>query len=224
MTSPQEPQSPKTAQSSKASSKTPKATVPAPTAPLPDLIVGLGNPGPKYDGTRHNIGFVVLDELARSWQISMPETKKFQGHFGEGTIGGRKIRLLKPTTFMNNSGQAIRSVLDWYKLSPASVLVVYDDMDLPVGRLRLRLSGSAGGQNGMKSAIAHLGTQDFPRLRVGIGSKNQDAISHVLGSFAPAEKVLVQEVVQFSVSAVEVSLRDGVEKAMSLFNNRVAGE
>jgi peptidyl-tRNA hydrolase, PTH1 family len=114
--------------------------------------------------------------------------------------------------------------LDWYKLSPASVLVVYDDMDLPVGRLRLRLSGSAGGQNGMKSAIVHLGTQDFPRLRVGIGSKNQDAISHVLGSFAPAEKVLVQEVVQFSVSAVEVSLRDGVEKAMSLFNNRVAGE
>jgi peptidyl-tRNA hydrolase, PTH1 family len=220
MTSPQEPQSPKPSPSS----KTPKATTPVPTAPLPDLIVGLGNPGPKYDGTRHNIGFVVLDELARSWQIAMPETKKFQGHFGEGTIGGRKIRLLKPTTFMNNSGQSIRSVLDWYKLSPASVLVVYDDMDLPVGRLRLRLSGSAGGQNGMKSAIAHLGTQSFPRLRVGIGSKNQDAISHVLGSFTPAEKVLVQEVVQFSVSAVEVSLRDGVEKAMSLFNNRVAGE
>jgi peptidyl-tRNA hydrolase, PTH1 family len=197
---------------------------PTTSPPLPELIVGLGNPGAKYDGTRHNIGFVVVDELARSWQIPMPETKKFQGQFGEGTIAGRKVRLLKPTTYMNNSGQSIRAVLDWYKLTPGSVLVVYDDMDLPVGRLRLRQSGSAGGQNGMKSTIAHLGTQVFPRLRVGIGSKNEDAITHVLGSFSPAEKALVQEVVQFSVSAVEMSLRDGVEKAMSLFNNRVAGE
>jgi peptidyl-tRNA hydrolase, PTH1 family len=197
---------------------------PTTSPPLPELIVGLGNPGAKYDGTRHNIGFVVVDELARSWQIPMPETKKFHGQFGEGTIAGRKVRLLKPTTYMNNSGQSIRAVLDWYKLTPGSVLVVYDDMDLPVGRLRLRQSGSAGGQNGMKSTIAHLGTQVFPRLRVGIGSKNEDAITHVLGSFSPAEKALVQEVVQFSVSAVEMSLRDGVEKAMSLFNNRVAGE
>jgi peptidyl-tRNA hydrolase, PTH1 family len=197
---------------------------PTPSPPLPELIVGLGNPGAKYDGTRHNIGFVVVDELARSWQIPMPETKKFHGQLGEGTIAGRKVRLLKPTTYMNNSGQSIRAVLDWYKLTPGSVLVVYDDMDLPVGRLRLRQSGSAGGQNGMKSTIAHLGTQVFPRLRVGIGSKNEDAITHVLGSFSPAEKALVQEVVQFSVSAVEMSLRDGVEKAMSLFNNRVAGE
>ena len=125
---------------------------------------------------------------------------------------------------MNNSGQSIRSVLDWYKLSPESVMVVYDDMDLPVGRLRLRGMGSAGGQNGMKSAIAHLGTQKFPRLRVGIGSKDNDAITHVLGSFSPAEKKLIHEVNQFAVSAVEVSVRDGVEKAMNLFNNRVAGE
>ncbi len=191
---------------------------------LPQLIVGLGNPGSKYDGTRHNIGFVVLDELARSWQIPLAETKKFQGQFGEGSIAGRKLRLLKPTTYMNNSGQSIRAVLDWYKISAAGVLVIYDDMDLPVGRLRMRLSGSAGGQNGMKSAISHLGTQNFPRLRVGIGSKNQDAIAHVLGSFAPAEKALITEVTQLSVSAIEVSLREGVEKAMNLFNNRVAGE
>jgi peptidyl-tRNA hydrolase, PTH1 family len=196
----------------------------APIARLPQLIVGLGNPGAKYDGTRHNIGFVVLDELARSWQIPLAENKKFQGLFGEGTIGGKKIRLLKPLTFMNNSGQSIRAVLDWYKLEAGSVMVVYDDMDLPVGRLRLRLNGSAGGQNGMKSAIAHLGTQNFPRLRVGIGSKDQDAISHVLGSFAPAEKTLIKEVNQYAVSAIEVSIRDGVEKAMNLFNNRVAGE
>jgi peptidyl-tRNA hydrolase, PTH1 family len=196
----------------------------APIVILPQLIVGLGNPGAKYDGTRHNIGFVVLDELARSWQIPLADNKKFQGLFGEGTIGGKKIRLLKPLTYMNNSGQSIRAVLDWYKLEAASVMVVYDDMDLPVGRLRLRLNGSAGGQNGMKSAIAHLGTQNFPRLRVGIGSKEQDAISHVLGSFSPPEKKLIHEVNQYAVSAIEVSIRDGVEKAMNLFNNRVAGE
>ena len=135
----------------------------APLIAIPQLIVGLGNPGAKYDGTRHNIGFVVLDELARSWQISLAETKKFQGLFGEGTIAGKKVRLLKPLTFMNNSGQSIRSVLDWYKLSPESVMVVYDDMDLPVGRLRLRGMGSAGGQNGMKSAIAHLGRNRIER-------------------------------------------------------------
>lgn len=198
--------------------------VDAATSPvIPQLIVGLGNPGVKYDGTRHNIGFVVIDELARSWQISLAETKKFQGFFGEGMVSGKKIRLLKPLTYMNNSGQAIRAVLDWYKLAPESILVVYDDMDLPVGRLRLRTNGSAGGQNGMKSAIAHLGTQKFPRLRIGIGSKDQDAISHVLGSFSPSEKTLIQEVNQYAVGAIEVSLRDGVEKAMNLFNNRVAG-
>lgn len=191
---------------------------------LPQLIVGLGNPGAKYDGTRHNIGFVVLDELARSWQIPLVENKKFQGLFGEGTIGGKKIRLLKPLTYMNNSGQSIRAVLDWYKLEAASVMVVYDDMDLPVGRLRLRTNGSAGGQNGMKSAIAHLGTQSFPRLRIGIGSKDQDAISHVLGSFSPSEKTLIKAVNQDAVSAIEVSIREGVERAMNLFNNRVAGE
>jgi peptidyl-tRNA hydrolase, PTH1 family len=190
---------------------------------IPQLIVGLGNPGAKYDGTRHNIGFVALDELARTWQIALSDQKKFQGKFGEGFApGGHKVRLLKPTTYMNNSGQSIRAVLDWYKLAPESVLVVYDDMDLPIGRLRIRLSGSAGGQNGMKSAIAHLGTQTFPRLRIGIGSKTtDDAIGHVLGSFAPVEKPIVAEVTRLAVAAIEVSLKQGVEKAMGLYNNRI---
>jgi peptidyl-tRNA hydrolase, PTH1 family len=192
--------------------------------PKPLLIVGLGNPGAKYDGTRHNIGFVVLDALAKAWQVPLVENKKFQGHFGEGLApGGTKLRLLKPTTYMNNSGQSIRAVLDWYKIDPQAVLVVYDDMALPVGRLRLRLSGSAGGQNGMKSAIAHLGTQTFPRLRLGIGSKEGDAISHVLGSFAPGEKAAIEEVVHWAVGAIEVATKDGVEKSMNLYNNRVVG-
>ncbi|MEB3291604.1 MAG: aminoacyl-tRNA hydrolase [Synechococcales bacterium] len=186
----------------------------------PTLVVGLGNPGAKYENTRHNIGFVVLDALARGWNIPLAEQKKFHGWFGEGAIAGTKVRLLKPSTYMNQSGQAIRAVVDWYKLEPTTVLVVYDDMDLGVGRLRLRLSGSAGGQNGMKSAIAHLGTQGFPRLRIGIGSKQQDAVSHVLGSFAPGEKLMIQEVTRWAVAAIETSLKEGVEKAMNLYNNR----
>ena len=192
---------------------------------IPQLIVGLGNPGSNYEKTRHNVGFMAIDKLARVWQISLSENRKFQGIVGEGTYSGNKIRLLKPTTFMNNSGQSIRAVLNWYKLSPESVLVIYDDMDLPLGKIRLRLSGSAGGQNGMKSAIAHLGTQTFPRLRIGIGSPkadlgDKDAVSHVLGSFSGAEAKLIPDVLDLTVGAIELSLKQGVEKAMSLYNNR----
>lgn len=190
---------------------------------IPQLIVGLGNPGSKYEQTRHNVGFMALDLLSKIWQIGLSENKKFQGWFGEGMSPYGKIRLLKPTTYMNNSGQAIRAVLDWYKLPPESVMIIYDDMDLPVGRLRIRMSGSAGGQNGMKSAIAHLGTQNFPRLRIGIGSAKsdgKDAVAHVLGTFASVEKPVVDEVLHWTVGAIEVSLKQGVEKAMNLYNNR----
>jgi peptidyl-tRNA hydrolase, PTH1 family len=196
---------------------------------IPQVIVGLGNPGAKYDRTRHNIGFEVVDLLAKGWQIHLSEQKKYQGFFGEGLAGNTKVRLLKPQTYMNNSGQSIRAVLDWYKLPAESVLIIYDDMDLPVGKLRMRLSGSAGGHNGMKSAIAHLGTQAFPRLRLGIGSaKNadvdKDTISHVLGKFAPSEAAIVAEAIKLSAEMVEYSLKQGVEKAMSLYNNRTVGE
>lgn len=196
----------------------------SPALVIPQLIVGLGNPEPKYDRTRHNIGFAAVDALASSWQISLAENRKFQGAFGEGQIKGNKIRLLKPLTYMNSSGQAIRAVTDWYKLPAESVLVIYDDMDLPPGRLRLRLSGSAGGHNGMKSTIAHLGTQNFPRLRIGIGkpaeSETDPAISHVLGKFSPAETQLMTEVLQHVVDAIELSLKQGVEKTMNFYNNR----
>jgi PTH1 family peptidyl-tRNA hydrolase len=200
------------------------------TPVIPQLVVGLGNPGAKYDRTRHNIGFEAIDALARTWQIGLAENRKFQGIFGEGLgSGGAKVRLLKPTTYMNNSGQAIRAVTDWYKLPSGSVLVIYDEMDLPVGKLRLRLSGSAGGHNGMKSAIAHLGTQTFPRLRIGIGSAKEthpdkDAVSHVLGRFSESEAQVMAEVLQLVVGAVEYSLKHGIEKAMSLYNNRNVAE
>lgn len=202
-----------------------------PTPVIPQLIVGLGNPGAKYDRTRHNVGFVLVDHLAKSWQINLSDNKKFQGIFGEGVGAHRsKIRLLKPQTFMNLSGQSIRAVTDWYKLPPESVLVVYDDMDLPLGKLRLRLSGSAGGHNGMKSTIAHLGTQNFPRLRLGIGKprtaavEDRDTVSHVLGQFAKTEADILAGVLNLAQDAVSLSLKQGIEKAMSLYNNRTFPE
>lgn len=203
-----------------------------PAKVIPQLIVGLGNPEPKYDRTRHNIGFAVVDALARHWQITLSENRKFQAILGEGRFkGGDKIRLLKPLTYMNLSGQAIRAATDWYKLPPESVLVIYDDMDLPMGRLRLRLSGSAGGHNGMKSAIAHLGTQNFPRLRIGIGKpantdaqEDASAISFVLGKFSPTETQMMSDVLQLATDAVEFSLKEGFEKAMSLYNSRTVTE
>jgi peptidyl-tRNA hydrolase, PTH1 family len=188
---------------------------------VPTLIVGLGNPEPKYDKTRHNIGFEAVDALAKLWQIPWQENRRFKGFLAEGrSPGGGKIYLLKPLTYMNRSGESIRAVVDWYKLQPESVLVIYDDMDLPVGRLRMRLSGSAGGHNGIKSTISHLGGQNFPRLRIGIDKSNGDreTISHVLGRFSPSEQQVMTEVLHLVLQAVEMSLKEGVEKAMSLYN------
>jgi PTH1 family peptidyl-tRNA hydrolase len=195
---------------------------------IPQLIVGLGNPEPKYDKTRHNVGFAGVDALSRSWKIPLAENRKFQGEYGEGIAAtGEKIRLLKPLTYMNRSGQAMQSVTSWYKLEPELVLVIYDDMDLPLGKTRLRLSGSAGGHNGMKSAIAHLGTQNFPRLRIGIGkpkgaanASESGSVSHVLGRFSAAENQVMSLVLQFVVECVELSLKQGVEKAMNVCNSR----
>jgi PTH1 family peptidyl-tRNA hydrolase len=194
----------------------------------PQLIVGLGNPGTKYDQTRHNIGFEAIDRLAQVWKIPLGENRKFQGIFGEGQGSHReKIRLLKPLTYMNLSGQSIRAVADWYKIPPEAILVIYDEMDLPIGRLRLRQSGSAGGHNGMKSTISHLNSQNFPRMRIGIGSpKGKNAnpdtqvVNHVLGRFSVAESRVMNEVLDLVVKAIELSLKEGVPKAMSLYNNQ----
>lgn len=202
-----------------------EATV-APTLVIPQLIVGLGNPEKKYEQTRHNIGFEAIDLLASRWNIAVSENRRFQGWFGSG-VGpfGSKMHVIKPLTYMNRSGQAIRAVTDWYKIPATSVLVVYDDMDLPIGRMRLRLSGSAGGHNGIKSTIAHLGTQDFPRLRIGIGKPvdagvDRSTVSYVLGKFSPDEKPIISEVLQLVADAVELSVKQGIEKAMSLYNGR----
>ncbi|MBE9115847.1 aminoacyl-tRNA hydrolase [Lusitaniella coriacea LEGE 07157] len=188
----------------------------------PQLIVGLGNPEKKYDKTRHNIGFEAVDILAQRWQTKWQDNRRFKGQFAEGRSStGDKVYLLKPSTYMNRSGESIRSVVDWYKLSPESLLVIYDDMDLPLGRLRLRLSGSAGGHNGIKSTISHLGGQNFPRLRIGIGKSQNATVSHVLGRFSPEENKIVTDVLKLVVDAMEMSLKEGVEKAMSLYNSQI---
>ena len=194
---------------------------------IPQLIVGLGNPEPKYDKTRHNIGFAAIDVLSRSWQASLSENRKFKGEYAETTApGGNKIHLLKPLTYMNLSGQSIGAVASWYKLKPESVLVIYDDMDLPVGRDRLRLEGSPGGHNGMKSTVSHLNSKKFPRLRIGIGRPKNPAIeqngtvSHVLGKFSPEEHQVMSSVLDYVVECVELCLKKGVEKAMNDCNRK----
>lgn len=189
---------------------------------IPQLIIGLGNPEAKYEKTRHNIGFEAVDALAESWQLSWQKNSRFQGLFTEGLSPYGKIRLLKPLTYMNRSGQSVRAVIDWYKIPRESLLVIYDDMDLPIGRIRMRLAGSAGGHNGMKSIISHLGGENFPRLRIGIGKSEEKAsISHVLGKFSPQETKIIHEVLIMTTDAVEKALKEGVEKSMSLYNNRV---
>lgn len=197
-----------------------------PALVIPQLIVGLGNPEAKYDKTRHNIGFAAVDAISHAWQIPLAENRKFQGQFSEGiATGGGKIRLLKPLTYMNRSGQSVQSVTSWYKLPSQSVLVIYDDMDLPLGKTRLRLSGSAGGHNGMKSIISHLNTQNFPRLRIGIGkpkgvaNDDSETISHVLGKFSATETKLMSLVLDFVAECIELTLKQGVEKAMNRCNS-----
>jgi len=184
-------------------------------SPEISLIVGLGNPGMEYDRTRHNIGYLFIDYLANKWGIGLKPERKFKGVYGEK----KPIRLLKPTTFMNLSGQSLQLCCSWYKIKPASVLVVYDDMDLPTGKLRIRTSGSAGGHNGIKSIIQELGTQDFPRLRIGIGSaKVGGAVSHVLGKLTSEEMQILPEIFKVTETAIAVMRESGLSKAMSLYN------
>ena len=154
------------------------------------LIVGLGNPGKQYEQTRHNIGFIVIDKLAEKLNIQLHQAK-FKGLFGSGLVEGEKVLLLKPLTYMNLSGESIRAIMDFYQIDIEDLVVIYDDLDLPAGRIRLRQRGSAGGHNGIKSTISHLGTQEFNRIRVGINRPtNGMAITdYVLGRFSEEERI-----------------------------------
>jgi PTH1 family peptidyl-tRNA hydrolase len=183
------------------------------------LVVGLGNPGRQYANMRHNVGFWCVERLARESSIAFTRRRR-HAVSGEGTIGGVPVVLAKPRTFVNDSGRAITSLLARYGASPADLLVVYDDMDLPQGELRLRPSGSAGGHNGMKSILEAIGTQSFARLRIGIGRPpvGVDEVEYVLGAMAPEERKRADEVVERATQAVICTLAEGIDVAMNRFN------
>ena len=182
------------------------------------LIAGLGNPGSKYDDTRHNVGFRVVDALAERFGEKV-RRKKFNALTEEIHAEDTKLLLIKPQDYMNRSGHAIATAAGFYKLGPADVLVVTDDMALDVGRLRIRAKGSAGGHNGLKDIIARLGSDDFARLRVGIGdSGRMDAADYVLSRFSAEERAIVDNAVQTAVDAICCWLRDGVDVAMTRYN------
>ena len=183
------------------------------------LIAGLGNPGKEYENTRHNAGFMVLDALADKLGADISE-KKHKALCGRAVIGGQKVILLKPQTYMNSSGESIRAAADYYKVDPEDILVVYDDISLAPGQLRIRAKGSAGGHNGIKSIIAHLGTQEFPRVRVGVGEKPKgwDLADYVLGHFSKEDRGLVDDALKRVAGAVELMVQGEVDQAMNQFN------
>ena len=189
------------------------------------LIAGLGNPGARYAGTRHNAGFMVLEAMASGAQVGFRNQAKLKGLLAEVGWGEQRLRLLMPQTYMNACGVSIRAALDWFNLRPEHLLVVTDDMDLPLGRLRLRGEGSDGGHKGLRSTIAHLNTRAFARLRVGIGAPSQDpatrkaaTVGHVLGRFSAAEDPLLRQVLQEVVRGIQALQEQGLPAAMNTLN------
>ena len=186
------------------------------------IIVGLGNPGRQYEGTRHNIGFLVIDEIAAKHHIDVLE-KKHKAVIGKGMIQGEKVILVKPQTFMNLSGESVRAVIDYYKIDEtAELILILDDISLAPGQIRIRKKGSAGGHNGLKNIILHLNHDVFMRIRVGIGDKPQgyDLADYVLGRFAKEEEELIAQSIRDAAEAVEVLISDGPDKAMNQFNKK----
>jgi PTH1 family peptidyl-tRNA hydrolase len=181
------------------------------------VVVGLGNPGGRYVGTRHNVGFAVVDALAES-----PQASRFQGRFqaqvAELIDDPHKLLLVKPETFMNLSGRAVRQLLDFYQVPLEELLVVCDDINLPLGKLRARARGTHGGHNGLRDIQNHLGSPDYGRLRIGVGAPEEEAVDYVLGRFRPGERPVIAEAVQAAAQAVMVWAHQGLEACMNQFN------
>lgn len=189
------------------------------------VIVGLGNPGKKYENTRHNAGFIAIDALAEKYGIRIEE-KKHKALCGTGVIEGVKVLLVKPQTFMNLSGESVRAVLDFYKLDPEEeMLVIYDDISLAPGNIRIRKKGSAGGHNGIKSLIAHTGTQNFMRIKVGVGEKPSgwDLADYVLGHFTEEDCTKLKEIMSDVIGAAVLMMQGNVDKAMNDYNAKKQG-
>lgn len=186
------------------------------------LIVGLGNIGKEYDNTRHNIGFSTLDIISKEYNIPL-KGKKFKGDSGEGLIGGEKVLLLKPSTYMNLSGESVAAAASFYKISSNNIIVICDDINLSVGTLRIREKGSAGGHNGLKNIISCLNTEDFIRIRIGVSKPKEDLVSHVLGRFSKEE---LQEVTMVSEKASEAAvciIQEGIAQSMNKYNGVLNG-
>lgn len=184
------------------------------------VIAGLGNPGKKYENTRHNMGFITIDQLAEKHNIKV-DRLKFKALVGEGRVAGQKVLLVKPQTYMNLSGESIREVMNFYKLEPENLIVIYDDIDLETGNLRIRKFGSAGTHNGMKSVVYQLQSDRFPRIRLGIGQqKRGDLINFVIGGFSKEEVPVLEEATRNAVLAIECIIEDGIDKAMNQYNTK----
>lgn len=186
------------------------------------IIAGLGNPGKEYAGTRHNVGFKVIDALADKYDISVMNIKN-RAMTGKGNISGEKVILVKPITYMNASGESLRPLVDYYKIDPErELIVISDDIALPPGQIRIRKKGSAGGHNGLKNIILHLGSESFQRIRVGVGEKPKeyDLVNHVLGHFSGEEKSLIEDGITKAVQAAEMMLTGDTDRAMNEFNRK----
>ncbi|MEK6600098.1 MAG: aminoacyl-tRNA hydrolase [Deltaproteobacteria bacterium] len=185
------------------------------------LIVGLGNPGAKYSKTRHNIGFMAVDHVAEANSIALSKSN-FKSLWGKGSIAGKEVILLKPQTYMNLSGEAVQGISGYFHIEPKDILVIYDDIDLEFGSVRIRPGGGSGGHRGMASIIEYLGANDFPRIRLGIGRPKEkqqgDVADYVLNSFTPDEKDVLNQMLDRAKDVVDAILKDGIEKAMNKFN------
>jgi len=187
------------------------------------VIIGLGNPGNAYKGTRHNVGFETIDKLCYDFGIKLKSNRRFRAHVGEGRIGQAPVLLVQPQTYMNLSGQSVMAVLKYYKLPPSEIIVVYDDVSLPVGDIRVRERGSAGGQKGMIDIIAKLATDEFPRVRIGVGEKPEgwDLADYVLSRFPKSEWEAMIQGVTKAGDAAQLILKEGITAAMNEFNRRL---
>ena len=187
------------------------------------IIAGLGNPGKKYEQTRHNMGFLAVDFLAEKYDIKVNKIR-FRALTGEGRIAGQKVLLLQPQTYMNLSGESVRLALEYYKVNPQELIVIYDDIDIQAGMIRIRKKGSAGTHNGMRNILYHIRTEDFPRIRVGIGSgRKEDMINYVTGSVPKDEITLLKEAADKAACGAACIVEKGIEKAMNEYNIKSAG-